>query len=51
MDNSFKIGYDPELDASPELEPESALYFKTIMVINKWMIELRRIDIITKVSF
>ena len=32
-ENPFKIGYDPELDISPELELDSVSYFKTIVCI------------------
>ena len=49
-ENPFKIGYDPELDASPELDPDIASYYLTIIGILRWMIELGRVDIITKVS-
>ena len=28
-DNPFKIGYDPELEISPELKPDAASYFQT----------------------
>ena len=31
--NPFKMGYDPELDISPELGPDNASYFKTITSI------------------
>ena len=46
-DKSFMMGYDPELDASPELEPDVASYFQTIICILRWMTEHGRIDIIT----
>ena len=49
-ENPFKMGYDPELDTSPELDPDAASYYLTIISILGWMIELGRIDIITKVS-
>ena len=48
--NPFKMGYDPELDTSPELDPGTTSYYLTIISILRWMIELARIDIITKVS-
>ena len=44
------MGYDPELDTSSELYPDAASHFLTIMGNIRWMIELERIDIITKVS-
>ena len=49
-ENPFKMGCDPELDTSPELDPYAASYYLTIIGILRWMIKLRRIDIITKVS-
>ena len=49
--NSFKMGYDPELDTSPELEPNTASYYLTVIVILRWMIKLGRIDIITKCCY
>ena len=44
------MGYDPELDTSPELDPNTASYYLTIIGILRWMVELGRIDIITEVS-
>ena len=44
------MGYDQELDTSPDLEPDEASYYLTVIGSLKWMIELWRIDIITKVS-
>ena len=48
--NPFKMGYDPELDTSPELDPDAASYYLMVIGILRWMIELGRSDIITKVS-
>ena len=39
--------HDPELDTSPELDPDAVSYYLTIISILRWMIELGRIDIIT----
>ena len=44
------MGYDPELYTSPELDPDTASYYLTIIGILRWMVELGRIDRITKVS-
>ena len=44
------MDYDPELDTSPELEPDTEHYFQTIIGILRWIIKLGRIDIITNVS-
>ena len=47
-ENPFKMGYDPELDTSPELDPDATSYYLTIIGIIRWMIELRTIDVISK---
>ena len=44
------MGYDPELDTNPELDPDAASYYLTVINILRWMIKLGRIDIITEVS-
>ena len=49
-ENPFKIGNDPKLDSSPELEPDSAPYCLTFIGILRWMIKFGRIDKITNVS-
>ena len=49
-ENPYKMGYDPELDTSQELDPDAASYYLTIIGVLRWMIELGRIDIITEVS-
>ena len=49
-DHPFKIGYDPELDISPALEPDALSCFQTVINVLRWMIKLGRIDIINKVS-
>ena len=48
-ENPFEMGYDPELDTSPELHPDAASYCLTMIGILRWMIELGIIDMITKV--
>ena len=48
-ENPFKMGYDPELDTSPELDPNAASYYLTIICILRWMVKLGRIDVITEV--
>ena len=47
--NPFRMGYDPELYTSSELDPDAASYCLTIIGILQWMIELGRINIIMKV--
>ena len=49
-ENPCKIGYDPELYTSPELEPDAASYYLTVISILRWMIEQGWIDIITEMS-
>ena len=49
-ENPLKMGCDPDLDISPELDPNAASYYLTIIGILRWMVELGRIDIITEVS-
>ena len=49
-ENPFKMRYDPELNTSPELDLDAVSYYLTIIGIMKWMVELGRFDIITKVS-
>ena len=38
-ENPFKMGYDPEFDINPELEPDAASYFQTVICILRWMIQ------------
>ena len=49
-DNAFNMGYDPELDIYPELDPDAVSFYLRIIGILRWMIELGKIDMITKVS-
>ena len=49
-ENPFKMGYDPELDISPELDSNAASHYQTIIGILRWMIKLQRIYIITNMS-
>jgi hypothetical protein len=43
-------GYQPELDASPELSPRQANYFQGLIGVLRWIIELGRIDIMVSVA-
>ena len=45
VENQFKMGYDQEQYTSPELDPNVASYYLTIIGILRWMIEIVRIDI------
>ena len=49
-ENLFKMGFDPELDTSPESDSEAALSYLPIIDILWWMIALGRIDIIMEIS-
>ena len=49
-ENPLKMVYDPELNSSQELDPDAVSYSLTMIGILRWMIELGRIDIITKLS-
>ena len=49
-DNSFAIGYSPELDDSPKLDPSLPSYYQSQIGILKWMVELGRIDMMMEVS-
>lgn len=48
--NPFPMGCDPEMDTTPELDPEKASYYQSIIGVLRWMVEIGRIDIITEVS-
>ena len=49
-ENPFKMGYDPLMDTSPELDPDTASYYLIIIGILRWMIKLGRTDIISMMS-
>ena len=49
-ENLFRLGYNTELDTSPELEPDSASYYLTFINIIRWSINHGWIDMITNVS-
>ncbi len=48
--NPFPTDYRPELDTTPELPPEHASYYPSLMGRYRWMIDLGRVDICTEVS-
>ena len=48
--NPFPTKYEPGIDVSPELDPDLASYFQSLIGIMRWMVELGRIDIATEVS-
>ncbi len=49
-DNPFPYDYHPELDQSEPLDPECSLFYQHLIDVMRWMVELGRIDIATKVS-
>ncbi len=48
--NPFVMGYEPELDKTPALDPDRALYFQSIIGVMRWMCKIGRINIATEVS-
>ena len=46
-ENPYKMGYDPELDTSPELDPDTVSYYLTNIGIFRWIIKMGKIDITT----
>ncbi len=48
--NPIPTKYEPGIDVSPELDPDLASYFQSLIGIMCWMIELGRIAIATEVS-
>ena len=47
--NSFPIGYETTEDVTPELDPELALYYQSIIGVLIWMVELGQININTEI--
>jgi hypothetical protein len=45
----FLMGYEPELDKTPTLDPDRATYYQSIIGIMRWMCKIGRIDITTEV--
>jgi hypothetical protein len=41
----MQTSYRPELDVSPELEPNEASYYQLLIGVLRWMVELGRVDI------
>jgi len=48
--NPFLMGYEPELDCSPVLDPDRASYYQSIIGVLRWTTEIGRIDITTELS-
>ncbi len=49
-DNPFPVDYDPSTDPSDILHPECSSFYQHLIGVMRWMVELGRIDIVTKVS-
>ena len=49
-ENPFKMGYDLDLDTSPELDPDAVSYYLNLISTLRYMVELGKVDIIAKVS-
>ena len=49
-ENPFEMGYAPELDDTPCLNPSLASYYQSQIGVLRWMVELGRVDINTEVS-
>ena len=46
----WPVGYDAEMDDTPELNADDATYYQTQIGVLRWCVELTRVDIITEVS-
>ena len=44
------MGYKPELDITPPLDPELASYYQSLIGVMRLMVEIGRIDIAVEVS-
>jgi hypothetical protein len=49
-DNPFPVDYDPSTDLSDLLDPDCSSFYQHLIGVMRWMVELGRIDIETKVS-
>jgi hypothetical protein len=46
----WSTDYRPEIDTTPELEPEEALYYQSLIGVLRWIVELGQGDICMEVS-
>ncbi len=46
----LRTSYRPELDVSPELTPELASYYQSLIGVLRWIMELGRVDVCLEVS-
>jgi hypothetical protein len=49
-DNPFPVDYNPSTDQTDILDPECLSFYQHLIGVMRWMVELRRIDIATKIS-
>eukprot|EP00957_Ditylum_brightwellii_P032495 2462558-Ditylum_brightwellii.AAC.1 len=45
-----RVSYRPELDITPALSSVDSAYYKSLIGMLRWMVELGRIDICSEVS-
>ncbi len=48
--NPFELDYEPELNGSKELNPEMASCYASLIGMQRWMVEIGQVDIITELS-
>jgi hypothetical protein len=48
-DYPFHVDYDPSTDISDILDPECSSFYQHLIGVMRWMAELGRIDVATKV--
>jgi hypothetical protein len=48
--NPFSVGFEPQIDTSPELDEDVASYYHSLIGIVQWMVEIGRVDIGVEVS-
>jgi hypothetical protein len=46
----LSANYGPELDTSPELGPDEATYYQSLIGVLRWIVEMGRVDITVEVS-
>jgi hypothetical protein len=49
-DNPFPVDCDPLTDLSDPLDAKCASFYQHLIVVMRWMVELGRMDIATKIS-
>ena len=49
-ENPFSYHYEPKVNVSKPLDPETVYYYQSLIEIMQWMIELGCIEIATEVS-